>query len=106
MDWQLPKLHIDPKNAAVQLTGFWRPSVGQSGRLPSSEHPVNSMLPELLSPSQELQLSLSEFCMHIVQITRLTEAERVVHLLAEESGGLGHDVTPVRHGRFMCLGEA
>lgn len=44
--------------------------------------------------------------MRIVQITRLTEAERVVHLLAEEPGGLGHDVTPVRHGRFMYLGEA
>jgi hypothetical protein len=44
--------------------------------------------------------------MGIVQIARLTEAERVVHVLAEELGGLGHDVTRVRLCRFRYLGEA
>jgi hypothetical protein len=39
--------------------------------------------------------------MAIVRIARLTEAERVVHSLAEESGGLGHNVAPVRQRRFM-----
>jgi hypothetical protein len=38
--------------------------------------------------------------MRIVQIARLTEPERVVHSLAEEWGGLGHNVTLVRQRTF------
>ena len=61
------------------------------------------MLPQLLSPSWGLQpiTPLGEFCKGIVQIARLTEAERVVHVLAEELGGQAHDVTAVRHCRSM-----
>jgi hypothetical protein len=99
MDWQPPKLYIERKIAS--RAGFGHLPVGQFGRFASSKHPVNiAGTFESMSVTPILATALGEFWMWIVQIARLTEAERVVHSLAKESGGLGHDVTLVRQCRY------
>jgi hypothetical protein len=59
-----------------------------------------------VTPTPTASLSLGDFRMRIVQIARLTQAERVVHLLAEEWGGLGHNVTLGRPRTFTYRDEA
>jgi hypothetical protein len=91
------------------LTSFWRPPIGWSGRYLSSKHPVHfagNFKSISVTLALTISLSLGEFRMRIVEIVRLTEAERVVHLPAQEGGGLGHYVTLGRQRRFMRRHEA
>jgi hypothetical protein len=87
MDWQPPKLYIERKIAS--RAGFRRLPVGQFGRFASSKHPVNiGGTFESMSVTPILAAALGEFWMWIVQILRLTEAERVVHSLRKNWAAL------------------
>jgi hypothetical protein len=120
MDWRLPNSTLTPSFSRA-FAGFWRPPVGRSGRIASSNLPANvagtfesisrtidyllcSMRVGIV-PSFTQPLPLREFCMHIVQIAPLTGAERVVHWLTEEFVALGHDVTLFASGNSIP-GEA